>query len=220
MKQYNEYRYIEEEAERIIESVQERRERIHEQKIVTIEPEQKVSSTIEPVKNVIKSDINAIDYDKIKELQENISSLNYKLNETNAKIEEAQKAIERYKTSQKQSTTHREIRKYMECVKEYYALNDKANVAKADLVKLDERTNKKEFKAKRAEIKSLDNKMIYYAKQIKALDKKEVVKNYSKVSAAIRELNNKVTAYEKEKDNINLEINKCQLEINSLKQKN
>ena len=220
LKQYNEYRYIEEEAERIIESVQERRERIHEQKIVTIEPEQKVSSTIEPVKNVIKSDINAIDYDKIKELQENISSLNYKLNETNAKIEEAQKAIERYKTSQKQSTTHREIRKYMECVKEYYALNDKANVAKADLVKLDERTNKKEFKAKRAEIKSLDNKMIYYAKQIKALDKKEVVKNYSKVSAAIRELNNKVTAYEKEKDNINLEINKCQLEINSLKQKN
>ena len=220
LKQYNEYRYIEEEAERIIESVQERRERIHEQKIVTIEPEQKVSSTIEPVKNVIKSDINAIDYDKIKELQENISSLNYKLNETNAKIEEAQKAIERYKTSQKQSTTHREIRKYMECVREYYALNDKANVAKADLVKLDERTNKKEFKAKRAEIKSLDNKMIYYAKQIKALDKKEVVKNYSKVSAAIRELNNKITAYEKEKDNINLEINKCQLEINSLKQKN
>ena len=224
IKQYNDYRYIEEEAERIIESVQERRERIHEQKIVQIEPEKKDEKQEEihheEVKNVISSDINARDFGKIKELQDQISTLTYKLNGLNAKQDELMSSIERYKTTQKQSTTHREINKYIECVKEYYALNEKLNTIKQEFVNLDERTNKKEYKAKRAELKNVDNKMIYYAKQIKALGKKETVKNYSKISSVIKELNQNVNDIEKEKNDINIEINKCELAINTLKQNN
>lgn len=218
IKQLNEYRYIEEEAERIIESIQEKRERIHEQKVLTIEPKEAVVEKVE-IKNVINKDINSVDYDSINQLQSEISSLMFKLNELNSQEEEALKTIERYKTYQKQSTSHREIVKYMDCVKQYYALSETIKSVKEELEKIDEKTDKKAFKVKRAEYKSLDNKIIYYAKQIKSLNKKQVVSEYVKVATIVKELEEKVNNINKEKDSINIEINKKQLQIQSLKNK-
>lgn len=216
--QLNEYRYIEEEAERIIESIQEKRERIHEQKVLTIEPREAVVEKVE-VKNVINKDINSVDYDSINQLQSEISSLMFKLNELNSQEEEALKTIERYKTYQKQNASHREIVKYMDCVKQYYALSETIKSVKVELEKLDEKADKKAFKAKRAEYKNLDNKIIYYAKQIKSLNKKQVVSEYVKVATIVKELEEKVNNNNKEKDSINIEINKKQLQIQSLKNK-
>ncbi len=218
IKQLNEYRYIEEEAERIIESIQEKRERIHEQKVLTIEPKEVVFEKTE-VKNVINKDINSVDYDSINQLQSDIYSLTFKLGELNSQEEETLKTIERYKTYQKQSTSHHEIVKYMECVKQYYALSETIKTKKAELEKIDEKTDKKAFKVKRAEYKSLDNKIVYYAKQIKYLNKKPVVSEYVKVATIVKELEEKVNNINNEKDSINIEINKKQLQIQSLKNK-
>lgn len=210
----NDYIYIQEETERIIESVQEKREKLQvkqNEEVIIAEPKEQLS-------RIKVEDFKQVDYEKINGVQKEIEELKYRLS-TNQNTElELQDHYQRHINAQKQlANDFKDIRKYHEMAREYSLVRAEAEKIGKELSVMDIKADKKAYKAKRAEYKSMSHKADYLEKHLRLLKKNKHVSEYINLVNNIKGLQQQISAYQKRNDELNLLISQKEEELNSLK---
>lgn len=166
----------------------------------------------------VEDNIGQVDLEKIKELKDEISSLEFKLKENSILEEELKEQYNKYVASERKFVSeNKPVKKLLCLVQEHKTLNEAAKAAVNALSLIDPKTNKKAYRAKLAESKSMNSKVSYLERQIKTLNRNRKVKEYTKLVAKVQEFDEQFKNIEKRNEEIKLSINQKQVEINELK---
>ena len=109
------------------------------------------------------------------------------------------------------------INKYANIYKEYEQSKVALNTLSQELSLLDPKANRKAYKAKAAEVKSMNGQVIYFEKQLKKLQRKKKVAEYIKVLLKIKEFNEQFKTYDERNKELQLVIQSKEEELNKLK---
>lgn len=226
----SDYVYIQGESERIIESVQERRERLEKEQNQK-EEEENISQVLVDYKSDeikshekdqifrirIEDNIGQKDLAKIKELTDEVSNLKFMIANNNETVQELKVKYNELLESEKQLSSFKDTSKYLELIKEYQSINAIYNQKKDELDSIDPKENKKGYKVAHAEYKSLFNKLEYLQKVSKKLSKNKQVSDYKDLLNKIKSVHNEFQLFEKRNDELQIRINQAELEIQELK---
>ncbi len=213
--------YLEDKTERVIESIVEQRNKEVSEEVENIirKENEVIIDNNEKVHRIkIEDNIGQKDLGKIKGLQEEIASLEFKLNENKEIDEELKNQYDRFVSMDKKLTADfKVIRKYLEFMNEYKIVNKQTKVLSHDITLMNPKQDKKTYRAKLAETKSMNHKADYLNKQIKKLMKNKHVIEYVKLKQKLVDFEKQLKEIEKRNDEIKMQISQKQLEINSLK---
>lgn len=166
----------------------------------------------------VEDNIGQIDLGKIKELQEEISSLEFKLKENKIVEDELKEQYDRFVASEKKYISENKVvGKYLALIQEYKAVSQEAKDISIELSTIDAKNDKKAYKAKVAQSKSMNGKVSYLERQIKKLRRSGKIKDYIKLAEKIHEFESQFNDINKRNDELKTNINQKQLEINELK---
>ena len=213
----SDYIYIQEETERVIESVQEKREKVTEEVVseeVAVQDQKPeiVSSATQ------LGELDQKDLISIKALREEISEINYKIGQNEALKEEMQEQYERFISGAKQMTSViKDVRKYKEFVSEYEIVKSESEKMQNELANMDIKENKKAYKAKAGECKSMQHKVDYLAKHIKSLRKNKRVDEYIQLIEKIKDFEQQFEEIEKRNNELSIQVSQKEIEIQTLK---
>ena len=213
----SDYIYIQEETERVIESVQEKREKITEEvvseEVVVQEQKPEIVSSATQLGELDQKDLITI-----KALREEISEINYKISQNEAVKEEMQEQYERFISGAKQmASVIKDVRKYKEFVSEYEIVKSEAEKMQNELANMDIKENKKAYKAKAGECKSMQHKVDYLAKHIKSLRKNKRVDEYIQLVSKIQDFENQFEEIDRRNNELSIQASQKEIEIQTLK---
>ena len=213
----SDYIYIQEETERVIESVQEKRGKVTEEVVseeVAVQDQKPeiVSSATQ------LGELDQKDLISIKALREEISEINYKIGQNEALKEEMQEQYERFISGEKQmASVIKDVRKYKEFVSEYEIVKSESEKMQNELDNMDIKENKKAYKAKAGECKSMQHKVDYLAKHIKSLRKNKRVDEYIQLIEKIKDFEQQFEEIEKRNNELSIQVSQKEIEIQTLK---
>ena len=158
------------------------------------------------------------DYARMNAIQSDINGYKQKIRENNDTIYELTELYSRFLDTEKNMIEkYKEVRKYAEYIKEFELVKEMSKKLLLEVSSMNPKEDKKVYKAKSAEVKSMTYKTTYFEKQLKKLNKKKRVVEYVKVSSKIKEFNEQFKLYEARNTELNELINKKEIELAKLK---
>ncbi len=221
----NEYIYVEEETERVLESIQEKRTRIQEDKAVNQKPEEHivVSNTDKQANIEAKKQAQKEAY-----IQKQIDDATLELHELENSLLDYQKQLgdlqsmyEKYAQSEKTlSNDFRDVRKYKDYAIKYRNCENQLAIVGKEVKNLDPIAERRLLKGKNAELKSLQNELAFYLKKMNNLKEDRHVNDYVKVVAEVPEIQKTISKYNEKIELLIEAIRLKKIEIDNLKKNN
>ena len=157
-------------------------------------------------------------FEKQQQLQKEISNLQTKIEENNKVKSELLEQYNRFKTAeQKLLSSFAVVRKLNSSIKECELAKDKAKKLSEEVAMINAKTDKKAYKAKVAESKSMNTKALYLEKQLKKLMKNKNVAEYAKLVQKIKEFENQFEAIDARNNELKTQVQEKEAEIQKLK---
>lgn len=163
-------------------------------------------------------DLTQKDYAKMNTLESEIKDLKRRVKDNEQTIAELDELYQRFIASEKQMISKfKDVRKYVELVKQFGIVKSEAEKLSNELEQLNIKENKKAYKAKAAEVKSMNYKVTYLEKSIKRIQKKKRVIEYLKIANKIKEFDEQFSIYNKRNAELNLLITEKEILLEQLK---
>ena len=157
-------------------------------------------------------------FEKQQQLQKEISNLQTKIEENDKVKSELLEQYNRFKTAeQKLLSSFAVVRKLNSSIKECELAKDNAKKLSEEVAMINAKTDKKAYKAKVAEAKSMNTKALYLEKQLKKLMKNKNVSEYTKLVQKIKEFENQFEAIDARNNELKTQVQEKEAEIQKLK---
>lgn len=157
-------------------------------------------------------------FERQQQLQKEIESLQSKIEENNKVKSELLEQYNRFKTAeQKLLSSFAVVRKLDSSIKECELAKDKAKKLSEEVAMINAKTDKKAYKAKVAEAKSMNTKALYLDKQLKKLMKNKNVSEYTKLVQKIKEFEKQFEAIDARNNELKTQVQEKEAEIQKLK---
>lgn len=157
-------------------------------------------------------------FEKQQQLQKEISDLQTKIEENNNVKSELLEQYNRFKSAeQKLLSSFAVVRKLNSSIKECELAKDNAKKLSEEVAMINAKTDKKAYKAKVAEAKSMNTKALYLEKQLKKLMKNKNVSEYTKLVQKIKEFENQFEAIDARNNELKTQVQEKEAEIQKLK---